>query len=117
LLIISHRKTGKRKNNDEHKETKPYLEKKIYENFSLTKEEILEIVVPPAGMDKNEWLATHSMFITFTKLNVLNTPFQKALLVNKDYFIAAVSNNTVPHKNSMQNILQSNHFSHFFFKH
>ena len=55
-------RSGKKKYpvNDEPKEIKPYLEKKIYENFSLTKEEIREIVVLPAGMDINEWLATHS---------------------------------------------------------
>jgi hypothetical protein len=57
-------KTGKKKYliNDEPKEIKPYLEKKMYENFSLTKEEIKEIVVLPAGMDINEWLATHSKY-------------------------------------------------------
>mgnify|MGYP002804141940 FL=1 len=63
-------KTGKKKNpiNDDQKETKPYLEKKIYEDFSLTKEQIMEIVVLPAGMDINEWLATH----TLTLFNSIN---------------------------------------------
>ncbi len=65
-------KTGKNKKlviNDEPKETKPYLEKKIYENFSLTKDEIKEFVVLPAGMDINEWLATHSKFISVVVRN------------------------------------------------
>lgn len=42
------------------------MEKRIYENLSLTKEEIKEIVVLPAGMDINEWLATHSKFVCIT---------------------------------------------------
>ena len=55
--------------NDEQKENKPYMEKKVYEDVSLTKDEIREIVVLPAGMDINEWLATHSMFMLYIRMH------------------------------------------------
>ncbi|XP_046863677.1 MOB kinase activator 2-like [Xenia sp. Carnegie-2017] len=63
-------KTGKKKYaiSDEQKEIKPYLNKEIYENFSLTQEEIKEMVILPVGMDINEWLATH----TLTLFNSIN---------------------------------------------
>ena len=46
--------------NDVEKESKPYLDKKVYDSFMTSKEEIKEMVVLPAGIDINEWLATHS---------------------------------------------------------
>lgn len=50
------------------KETKPYLEKKVYDSFITSKEEIKGMVVLPGGIDFNEWLATH----TLTLFNSVN---------------------------------------------
>lgn len=81
FVLFPHYRKARRKEKDgdqNSNDTKLYLEESVLER-KLTDANLNTIVELPAGLDYNEWLASHSKYSrTFTRL------FQIQILIHRD---------------------------------